>query len=389
MKINEVAKVNDKSLSSNINFSEYRYLDTSNLTKNIIGQIQTYKTKSELPSRAKRLVKQGDILLSTVRPIQCHYGFMENPEENLIVSTGFTVITPNSEYVDGRYLYYFLTQDKMTKYFQMIAESAVSSYPSITSDVISDIKIDFPSISEQKIVSNKLKAFDDKLFNNLFLIEALEEYSQLLFHKWFVDFNFPDENGNPYKDSGGEMVEVDGKMVPKGWNLTSIGKVSNNFDSKRVPLSDGERSLRQGTYPYYGATKVMDYIDEYIFDGDFCLIAEDGSVIGDKNKPIMQYATGKFWVNNHTHVLQGKNVSTEYLYLSLSRTNVMGAVTGAIQKKINQQNLNRLPIMLPSKVVLEKFDTIILPIFNKVTLLKTENQLLEETRDLLIKKLIK
>lgn len=272
----------------------------------------------------------------------------------------------------------------------MIAESSVSSYPSITSDIIGNVEIDLPPIDEQNRIANIIMNVDAKISINLELVSSLEEYSQLLFHKWFVDFNFPDKEGKPYKDNGGEMYEVDGKMIPVGWSWTTVGHVSKNYDNMRIPLSDSERQKRKGKYPYYGATQIMDYIDDYIFDGFYCLIAEDGSVIDVNNKPIMQLAWGKFWVNNHAHVLQGANgISTEYLYLTLKRTNVIRAVTGAIQKKINQENLNKLPVMLLSNEILIKFDNIIKPIFQKIMILNDENQLLEETRDLLIKKLIK
>lgn len=253
------------------------------------------------------------------------------------------------------------------------------------------LKMSIPdiSLSQQRNIVNKIKPLEEKIILNREIIANLEEYSQLLFHKWFVDFNFPNENGEPYKDSGGEMVEVKEKMIPIGWHLSNVGKLSLNFDSKRIPVSDYERINRKGKYPYYGATKIMDYIDDFIFDGTYCLIAEDGSVMDENFRPIMQYVSGKFWVNNHTHVLQGNKVSTEYLYLSLSRTNVMSAITGAIQKKINQQNLNKLPIIQPSEEVSDKFDLIIKPIFSRIEALKKENCLLIEIRDLLINKFTK
>lgn len=390
MRVRDLCFINHKNLNTDIEFDSYLYLDTGNITENLIDNVQLFKNRDELPSRAKRLVLPGDIIISTVRPIQKHYGILGKPENNLLVSTGFAVLTPKKEIVNGHYLYYYLTQEKITNYFQMIAESSVSSYPSITSDIIGNVEIDLPPIDEQNRIANIIMNVDAKISINLELVSSLEEYSQLLFHKWFVDFNFPDKEGKPYKDNGGEMYEVDGKMIPVGWSWTTVGHVSKNYDNMRIPLSDSERQKRKGKYPYYGATQIMDYIDDYIFDGFYCLIAEDGSVIDVNNKPIMQLAWGKFWVNNHAHVLQGANgISTEYLYLTLKRTNVIRAVTGAIQKKINQENLNKLPVMLLSNEILIKFDNIIKPIFQKIMILNDENQLLEETRDLLIKKLIK
>lgn len=287
--------------------------------------------------------------------------------------------------IDKDYLYYYLLGFR--KKIEMLSTGTI--FQNLNTDRIKNLVISYPSFEMQKEISLSLSTIDNAIENNTQILILLEEYSQLFFHKWFVDFNFPNENGEPYKDSGGEMVEIDGKEIPKGWSFSNVGTLSVNFDSRRIPLSDSQRASRKGDYPYYGATKIMDYIDDYIFDGKFCLIAEDGSVMDDSFRPIMQYATGKFWVNNHTHVLQGKLVSTEFLYLSLLRTNVMGAITGAIQKKINQQNLNKLPIIHPSNEVLNTFDMIILPIFSKIEALKKENSLLVEYRDLQINKLIK
>ncbi|MCH8474880.1 MAG: restriction endonuclease subunit S [Opitutales bacterium] len=100
--------------------------------------------------------------------------------------------------------------------------------------------------------------------------------------------------------------------------MSSVGSVSICLDSKRVPLSKRQREKRQGSFPYYGATSVMDYIDDYLFDETLLLLGEDGSVLKEDGTPFLQYVWGKLWVNNHAHVLKGvSGVSTEELYLFL------------------------------------------------------------------------
>lgn len=338
-------------------------------------------TKEGVNNSNAKIVPPRSIMISTRAPI----GYIVMNEFAAATNQGMKSVIPKNEIVDTEYLYYLLR----TKVKEMNLKAGGTTFKEISTSVFKGLKITLPSIEEQKIIGNKLSKIDDKIETNNSLIGSLEEYSQLLFYKWFVDFNFPDENGNPYKDNGGKLVEVKEKMIPIGWHLSNVGKLSLNFDSKRIPVSDYERINRKGKYPYYGATKIMDYIDDFIFDGTYCLIAEDGSVMDENFRPIMQYVSGKFWVNNHTHVLQGNKVSTEYLYLSLSRTNVMSAITGAIQKKINQQNLNKLPIIQPSEEVSDKFDLIIKPIFSRIEALKKENCLLIEIRDLLINKFTK
>ena len=128
-------------------------------------------------------------------------------------------------------------------------------------------------------------------------------------------------------------------------------------------MSSLERSGMERTYPYYGAAALMDYVDDYIFDGIFGLLGEDGTVIDDNGYPTMQYVWGKFWVNNHAHIFQGKNgYSTEFAYLILRNTIVRDAVTGAVQLKINQENLRKLPIQLPVGENMQSIETAIQPL---------------------------
>ena len=118
--------------------------------------------------------------------------------------------------------------------------------------------------------------------------------------------------------------------APTGWAVKRLDGVAINHDRKRRPLSKMQRQERPGPYPYYGAAKVFDFIDDYIFDGTYCLIAEDGSVITPEGYPVMQLAKGKFWANNHTHILEGRSpVTTRYLFYYLSGFDISGYITGA------------------------------------------------------------
>ena len=157
------------------------------------------------------------------------------------------------------------------------------------------------------------------------------------------------------------------------------------LDSKRVPITAADR--KEGPYPYYGANGVQDYVAEYIFDDELVLLAEDGGNFGSKTRPIAYRVSGKCWVNNHAHVLQGKNVSTEWLYLYFSQRNISGIVTGAVQKKVSQKNMNSLKFKLPDSQELKKFDKIIQPLFSKIRSTKLENYQLEELKRVLLTKL--
>lgn len=132
------------------------------------------------------------------------------------------------------------------------------------------------------------------------------------------------------------------------WPLLPLGELVNNFDSRRVPLSRRERSTRPGPYPYYGATGVMDYIDDYLFEDLHLLVGEDGSVETPTGTPYVQLVDGRFWVNNHAHILQGSDDDeTRFLYYALSATQIRPFVSGSVQAKLTQANLNRIPVPYP------------------------------------------
>jgi type I restriction enzyme S subunit len=191
-----------------------------------------------------------------------------------------------------------------------------------------------------------------------------------------------------YKERFVDMRPFDGVM-PADWHLGTVKEIIELHDSKRIPLSSRERANLAKIYPYYGATSVMDYVDRYPFDGIYLLLGEDGTVVDSKGFPILQYVEGKFWVNNHAHIITGKNGFTvETLYLLFSLTNVQSIVTGAVQPKISQANLNKVPVIIPSEAELLAFDSIVKPIFAQIRNLRTENKRLATVRDTLLPRLM-
>lgn len=153
-------------------------------------------------------------------------------------------------------------------------------------------------------------------------------------------------------------------------------------------MSSLDRSGMERIYPYYGAASLMDYVDDYIFDGIYGLLGEDGTVMDDSGYPTMQYVWGKFWVNNHAHIFQGKNgYSTEMVYLILKKTVVRDAVTGAVQLKINQENLRNLPVMVPSDDDLPELNSMIGKVFASIRNNRDEIEYLSNLRDILLAKM--
>ena len=192
--------------------------------------------------------------------------------------------------------------------------------------------------------------------------------AETLFRQWFIE----DTEGRTELITLGEMIEI--------------------HDSKRIPLSKLERDKKKNgsiMYPYYGAAKVMDYVDDYIFDGDYLLLGEDGTVQDENGYPILQRANGKFWVNNHAHVLSAKApYNNFFLWCLLSKTNIEKAVTGAVQPKINQENLRKLDFVKFDESKVLDFNDITSSMLNKLNTNNSQIQTLENLRDTLLPKLM-
>jgi type I restriction enzyme S subunit len=277
---------------------------------------------------------------------------------------------------DPKFAYHFLKSMRLEQY------DCGASNPTLNRNHIHLIPVSVPLVPIQQKIAVMLSAYDDLIENNLRRIKILEEMARSLYREWFVKFRFPGHQKV-------KMVNSPLGKIPEGWKVSTLGNESKNFDRMRKPLSKMEREKRPGPYPYYGAAKVFDHIDDFIFNGIYLLIAEDGSVVTPDRKPVLQYVNGKFWANNHTHVLQGKEpIPTEFLHLVLSQLDISGYITGAAQPKITQENLNRIPVLVPSSDLLTNFNEIVELIYRSIVLTEEKNKVLRQTRDLLLPKLI-
>lgn len=133
------------------------------------------------------------------------------------------------------------------------------------------------------------------------------------------------------------------------WKTYRLGDVVNILDNRRIPLSARQREQRRGEYPYYGAQGIIDYVDDYLFDGTYLLIAEDGENLRSKKQNIAQLVSGKYWVNNHAHILESNGLcDIRYICYLLNIIDISGYITGSAQPKLNQANLLAISISLPS-----------------------------------------
>jgi type I restriction enzyme, S subunit len=279
----------------------------------------------------------------------------------------------------------------------MKASTDMAPYLSLTDQ--RRLTITLPPVAEQRAIAAILGAFDDKIELNRRMNETLEAMARALFQSWFVDFDPVRAKLDGRQPAGmdaataalfpSSFFESAAGHIPSGWCAANLGDVIEVFDSKRVPLSGREREQRKGRYPYYGAASAMDFVDDYIFDGVYALMGEDGSVINDDGSPVMQYVWGKFWVNNHAHVLSGRGgICTEHVLLHLKGCNIAAFVTGAVQPKLNQGNMNSIPFTIPSQGIGKAFESTIEPLFARIRANTDQSRTLAALRDTLLPKLL-
>jgi type I restriction enzyme S subunit len=296
--------------------------------------------------------------------------------EKVCLGQRTVLIRPNQEKVNPAFLTYFLLAPKQQ--YNLLSTANGATVAHVNLPAIRNLKIDLPELPIQHRIATILSRYDSLIENYQKQIKLLEEAAQRLYKEWFVDLHFPGHENTKI---------VDG--VPEGWEKKKIVDVVVYYDKQRKPLSSMQRMNMEKIYPYYGAAALMDYVDSYLFDGIYLLLGEDGTVITPDNFPVLQYVWGKFWVNNHAHIISGKNgFSVELLYLLFSLTNVQSIVTGAVQPKISQANLNRVSVIIPSQEELQAFDSTIQPIFAEIRNLRAENERLAATRDALLPKLM-
>lgn len=343
--------------------------------------LQTYvSTENMLPNKGGIVVanslptteftqeyKKGDILVSNIRP---YFKKIWQAKCDGGCSNDVLVFQGNSN-INRDFLYYILANDDFFAY--SMATSKGTKMPRGDKTSIMKYEVSAFDLDTQIRMASVIRCLDEKIELNAAINNNLEQQAKALYKDWFFNFS-------PFSTDG---------TLPDGWRVGTVNDIIQLHDSKRVPLSGAERDKMTKIYPYYGATSLMDYVDNYLFDGIYLLLGEDGTVVDSLGFPILQYVYGQFWVNNHAHIITGKEgFSVEELYLFFSLTNIKLIVTGAVQQKVSQQNLKKVAAIIPSKEVLSAFDKLIQPIFAQIRNIRDENALLVELRDTLLPKLM-
>ncbi|GHU52840.1 restriction endonuclease [Clostridia bacterium] len=379
-RIGDICKTNQKTYSTTEKWEFVNYLDTGNITENRISDIQHIVSgRDTLPSRARRKVDVGDILYSTVRPNQRHYGIVKCTLPNMLVSTGFAVISSNNAKADRDFLYYYLTQDDLVENLHAIGEQSVSAYPSIKPSDIENVEILLPPLDEQFQIGQMLRSLDDKIERNNMINHNLEQTARAIFKSWFVDFE-------PW---GGER--------PAKWTVGSLLDIAdylNGLAMQRFRPADGEvglpvlkiKELRQKACDTSSELCSPNVRSEYIVrDGDI-IFSWSGSLLVDI------WCGGECGLNQHLFKVTSSKYSKWFYYLwtchHLDNFVAMAADKATTMGHIKREALERAEVLIPSETDYQTLDGLLSPIMEQMIIVRIDSRKLTNLRDTLLPRLM-
>ena len=377
-KLKELADFNPESLTTKNKLQFINYLDTGNITKGKIDTIQYLNLSTDkVPSRAKRIVKKNDIIYSTVRPNQEHYGIIKNPIDNMIVSTGFVVLRSKEDKCDSNFLYYFLTLPENTEYLSNVAEDSTTAYPSITPDVIMNMDIALPPLPEQKAIAEVLSSLDDKIDLLTRQNKTLEDIAQAYFRKWFIE------------DASDE------------WEIKKLRDFGEIICGKTPPTTN--KKFFNGNIPFI---KIPDmHNNVYIFDTADTLSEMGAKYQENKFIPPMSICVSCIatvglvsmnvflsQTNQQINSLIPKHDKYRYylfLFLRSYRDELLALGSGGTMTlNINKTLFGDIECYCPDDEILFRFNNVVNPLFGKIYNNCKQIRILSKLRNTLLPKLI-
>ena len=380
VKLGDICQTNLETYSLSEKWDFVNYLDTGSLTKNIVSEYQEIDLQNDkLPSRARRKISVNDILYSTVRPNQEHYGIVKEVVPNMLVSTGFTVISVNQELADSDFIYYCLTQREVIEHLQAIGEQSTSAYPSIKPTDIENLELFLPSLNEQREIASVLRALDDKIENNRKINHHLEQMVQAIFKSWFVDF------------------EPFGGVKPSDWetaNLTDIAEYLNGLAMQKYrPVDDEEslpvlkiKELRQGTFDSSSDLCSANIKSQYIIQDGDVIFSWSGSLLvdfwtggtGGLNQHLFKVSSQKY--DKWFYYSWTKYYLEEFIAIAADKATTMGHIT--------RRSLEKAKILIPNDHDYKSIGLLLAPIYRQIISNRIESRKLTEMRDTLLPKLL-
>lgn len=369
------------------------YISTENMLPNKSG----VGMASGLPTtKSVRRYKKGDILLSNIRPYFKKIWFAT---KNGGCSNDVLVIKNKDEKeLDKKYLYYTLLQDNFFDY--VTATSKGTKMPRGDKSAIMNYGIMLPPLYEQKAIAHILSTLDEKIETNNQINEKLEEMAQALFKHWFVDFEFPNENGEPYKSSGGEMVESELGMIPKGWEVGKLGELVEISNKSIKPQEYPEKFFEHYSIPAFdnGRTPEIQKGEEiksskYVINNHMVLVSKLNPSTKRIWKPITQTNNAICSTEFIVYMAKKENILS-YVFEFLNNEKFQGILTanatgstGSRQRVKPKETLN-YKVVLPPLKLMQQFSRMIEPMHLEIGSNMIENQKIKGLRDILLPKLM-
>ncbi len=375
VKLGNIVTSNNQSIGKNYEYETIQYLDTGSITN---GKIEGYQkiNISDAPSRAKRLVKHEDIIYSTVRPIQRHFGFIENPINTLVVSTGFSVIEVNNDLANPKFIYYFLSSNETVEILNVIAEASTTTYPSLKPKDIKNLDILLPPLKEQKEIAEVLSSLDDKIDLLHYQNKTLEGLAQTLFRQWFVE-----EAGDEW-----EMVELGSVIETTSGGTPSRKKMEYYKNGKYFWVKSKELN---GSF----LTETEEQItEEALQNSSAKLLPKNSILIAMYGATVGEYTiiSENMTCNQAICALKpNENYPYTFLYMFVKnyKEEIINMAVGSAQQNISQLLIKQLPIHSNIKII-SKFHKEVELLFEKIKSSIEQIKTLENTRDTLLPKLM-
>lgn len=396
VRLGDCVVINTSTISPKDNWPFINYLDTGSITANRIDEIQHLVIgRDKVPTRARRRVQEGDIVYSTVRPNQRHYGLLKNLPKNTVVSTGFAVIRGKNDISDTGYIYQFLSQDTIVDYLQVIAEDNTSAYPSIKPTDIEFIELALPPLEEQQRIARFLGTFDDKIDLNRRMCETLEEMARALFNSWFVDFDpvrakiegrwrsgesLPSLPAALYDLFPDRLVHSAIGFIPQGWRIESLGDIVSFNYGKALRKKD----RRAGEVPVYGSNGQIDWHDGQLVDGP-------GIIVGRKGNPgTVHWSATRFYPIDTTFYVKRKKsrYGWPYLFYALASQNLPSIAADSAVPGLNRNLAYMNQMLSPPPRITRQFDTQVNAISKRCHLLNRQSEVRVSQRDALLPRLL-
>ena len=392
VRLGEVVQINPESLTKDYPFNVIDYIDISSVGTGELRETTQYPI-SEAPSRAKRLVRAGDTILSTVRPNRRSFLYLKKPKENQVVSTGFAVLRA-TEKINSRYLYYLISDQKFTDY--LVSQEKGAAYPAVSIDSIKNAIVLLPDLETQEKIASILGSIDDKIELNVEMNKTLEEMAMTLYKHWFVDFG-------PFQD--GEFVESELGMIPKGWRVGNLGDLiqvqngyafkSKEWKSEGIPvikIKNISPPLINKEDVAYVDVSLIDKLERFILKQGDLLIGMTGAEIGKcgiyyyEEPAFLNQRVGKFYSNND-------EINTLPLVYTITRLpdfqqKILDNSTGSAQPNISADGIRSLKIVLPPTDILKEFINLINDTYSMIINNANENYKLKNIRDYLLPRLL-